>query len=127
MYRLDLVGGPNGRSPAIRRRPARSCRRQRQISGSPKGPGNSAINLTIIATGSIKITGAPKFAPDNTGNPEKIQFITNGDLFIGGNVNADDPTLEEGQIFVKEQIHMHGNPSFQGRIIVQDDANVHDL
>lgn len=98
-----------------------------EISGSPKGPGNTAINLSIIATGSIKITGAPKLAPDNVGNPEKFQFITNGDLFIGGNVNADDPSLEEGQIFVKEQIHMHGNPSFQGRIIVQNETSVHDL
>ena len=98
-----------------------------EISGSPKGPGNTAINLSIIATGSIKITGAPKLAPDNTGNPEKFQLIANGDLFIGGNVNADDPSLEEGQIFVKEQIHMHGNPSFQGRIIVQNETSVHDL
>ena len=62
--------------------------------------------------------------PTTVGNPEQFQFITNGDLFIGGNVNADDPSVEEGQIFVKEQMHMHGNPSFQGRIIVQNESNV---
>ena len=98
-----------------------------EISGSPKGPGNTAINMSLITTGNIKITGAPKLAPDLAGNPEKFQFITNGDLFIGGNVNADDPSLEEGQIFVKEQLHMHGNPSFQGRIIVQNEESLNDL
>lgn len=98
-----------------------------EISGAPKGAGNTAIRMSVIATGNIKITGAAKLAADNTGNPEKFQFITNGDLFIGGNVNADDPTLEEGQIFVREQIHMHGNPSFQGRIIVSNEESVNDL
>ena len=100
------------------------------ISGSPKGPGNSAIKMSLITTGSIKITGSPKFAPDtNTDgrNPEQFQFITDGDLFIGGAVDIDDPTQVEGQIFVKEQIHMHGNPEFQGRIIVQNEASTHDL
>ena len=32
----------------------------------------------------------------------------------------------EGQIFVREQIHMHGNPEFQGRIIVQNEPSVHN-
>ena len=98
-----------------------------EISGSPKGPANTAINMSLITTGSIKITGAPKLAPDNAGNPEKFLFVTNGDLFIGGNVNADDPSLEEGQIFIKEQLHMDGNPSFQGRIIVQNEESLSDL
>jgi Tfp pilus assembly protein PilX len=97
------------------------------ISGSPKGPGNAAIPMTLITTGSIKITGSPKLAPDSGGNPEQFQFITNGDLFIGGAVDIDDPTQVEGQIFVKEQIHMHGNPEFQGRIIVQNEESLHDL
>jgi hypothetical protein len=96
------------------------------ISGSPSGPGNSALNLTLITTGSISVTGSPKLAPDSSGNPEQFQFITNGDLFIGGNVDVDDPTQVEGQIFVREQIHMHGNPEFQGRIIVQNEPSVHN-
>lgn len=97
------------------------------ISGSPKGPGNTALKMSLITTGSISITGSPKLSPDNVGNPEQFQFITNGDLFIGGNVNVDDPTEVEGQIFVKEQLHMHGNPSFQGRIIVQNEESLSDL
>ena len=97
-----------------------------EISGSPKDGGNP-LNLSIIATGSIKITGSPKFAPDDVGNPQKIQFVTDGDLFIGGSSDLlNEKTEVEGQIFVREQIHMQGNPSFKGRIIVQDDANEFD-
>jgi Tfp pilus assembly protein PilX len=97
------------------------------ISGSPKGAGNTAIKMTLITTGSISITGSPKLAPDNVDNPEQFQFITNGDLFIGGAVDIDDPTQVEGQIFVKEQLHMHGNPEFQGRIIVQNEESLDGL
>ena len=96
------------------------------ISGSPKGPGNSAIKMTIIAEGSIKITGSPKFSPSNVNNPQAIQFVTDGDLFLAGATDLDDPTKIEGQIFVREQIHTHGNPEFQGRVIVQNDADDFD-
>ena len=96
------------------------------ITGSPNGPGNSALKLTLIATGSISISGNPKLSPDNINNPEAIQFVTDGDLSITGNSNLDPPTQVEGQIFVKEQIHMHGNPEFQGRIIVQNEPSVFD-
>ena len=96
------------------------------ISGSPKGAGNSALRTSLIATGSIKITGNPKFAPDNTNNPEAIQFVTDGDLFLGGTGDFDDPSVIEGQIFVREQIHTQGSWEFQGRIIVQNDANEFD-
>lgn len=98
------------------------------ISGSPKGPGNTALKLTLVATGSISVTGSPKFTPYNTGgiNPEAVQFVTNGDLTLGGTGDFDDPTSVEGQIFVREQIHTQGTWDFQGRIIVQDDADVFD-
>lgn len=96
------------------------------ISGSPSGPGNSPIRTTLIATGSVSITGSPKFAPDNDNNPQSIQIVTNGDLHIGGSGDLVDPTIGEGQIFVKEQIHTQGNFDFNGRIIVQDDSNLFD-
>ena len=81
------------------------------------------MRTTLIAEGSISITGSPKFAPDNNGNPEGIQFVTNGDLHIGGSGVMVDPTVAEGQIFVREQIHTQGTFDFNGRIIVQNDAN----
>ena len=92
------------------------------ISGSPKD-GSDPIRTTLIATGSISVTGNPKFSPDNANNPEAIQFVTDGDLRLQGTGDLNDPTEIEGQIFVREQIHTQGSWEFQGRIIVQDDAN----
>lgn len=97
------------------------------ISGSPDGPGpgNDPLELTLIATGSISLTGSPTLKPDNNldgRNPEAIQFVTDGDLKIGGNAGLSQ-TVVEGQIFVKEQIQTQGTWDFRGRIIVQDDAN----
>jgi hypothetical protein len=87
------------------------------ISGSPKGPGNSNIAMSVIATGSIRITGSPKLKPENG---DKFQFITDGDFVMAGAVDLDDPTQVEGQILVREQLHISGNPEFQGRILVGD-------
>ena len=96
-----------------------------EISGSPKN-GTDPIKMTLIATGSIKITGNPKMAPDSDNNPQQFQFITDGDLVLAGNTSLDDATEVEGQIFVKEQMHMLGNPKFQGRIVVQNESNLFD-
>jgi cytoskeletal protein CcmA (bactofilin family) len=93
------------------------------ISGSPKGPGSTNIAMSVIATGSITITGSPKLQPDNV---DKFQFITDGDFVMAGAVDLDDPTEVEGQILVREQIHISGNPEFQGRILVGDAADVFD-
>jgi Tfp pilus assembly protein PilX len=91
------------------------------VSGNPNGGGSgkNATNLalSIIATGDIKITGTPKFTPENA---QKIQFVTDKDLIISGNTDLDDTTNVEGQIMVREQMSISGNPEFQGRIIVQD-------
>jgi hypothetical protein len=91
------------------------------ISGSPKGPGNTNIAMSVIATGTIEISGSPKFTPENVA---KYQFITDGDFKMTGAVDVNDPTEVEGQILVREQIHIAGNPEFQGRVIVEDAANV---
>lgn len=91
------------------------------ISGSP-GKKGSEIAMSIIAEGSIRITGTPKLKPENG---DKIQFVTNGDLHIGGNVDLDDPANVDGQIFVREQLSISGNPEFQGRVMVQNEASAH--
>lgn len=92
-----------------------------QVSGNPNGGGSgkSATNLalSIIATGSIRISGNPKFTPENS---SKIQFVTDKDLTISGNTDLDDTTTVEGQVMVREQIKISGNPEFQGRVIVQN-------
>ena len=94
------------------------------VSGSPNGGGSgkNATNLalSIIATGSINISGSPKFTPENGA---KIQFITDQDLKITGSGDFDDPTTVEGQIMVRGQFEAGGNMEFQGRVVVQDTVN----
>jgi hypothetical protein len=92
------------------------------ITGSPKGASGSNLAVSIIATGSISIHGKPKFTPENT---EKIQFVTDGDLLIGGSLDADaDIANVEGQIMVREQFEVGGNLNFQGRVVVQNVTSV---
>jgi hypothetical protein len=83
------------------------------------GTGKSAgfTEISIIAEGSLKITGNGKFKP---GNDSKIQFVTNGDFELGGTADSDDPIDMDGQIMVREQMHIYGNSKFQGRVMVED-------
>ena len=92
------------------------------ISGSPGKKGNE-VAMSIIAEGSIKITGTPKLKPENG---DKIQFVCDGDLTIAGNSDLDDPANVDGQIMVREQIHISGNPEFQGRIMVANEPSEFD-
>ena len=97
------------------------------ISGSP-GSTNNPIPMSVIATGSIDISGSPKFSPalSPAGVDHKYQFVTDGDLKIGGAAGMVDPDIE-GQILVREQIHIAGNPKFRGRILVGDADDAQSL
>lgn len=89
------------------------------VAGNVNGPapGNSdALALSIIATGSIAVTGNPVFTPHNAA---LYQFITDGDLKLAGNVDLD-PTTVEGQSLVRNQLLISGNPDIRGRIIAKD-------
>lgn len=83
-----------------------------------KGTGNSPVTaLSVIAEGSIELTGNGKFKPENGAG---IQFVTNGDFTILGTVDADDSTDFDGQIMVREQLKFQGNAEFQGRVMVEN-------
>lgn len=89
------------------------------VSGNPNGPlpgNNDPLAFSIIATGSIAITGNPTFTPQNNA---LYQFITDGDLKLGGNVDIA-PTTVEGQSLVRNQLIISGNPDIHGRIIVKN-------
>jgi len=90
-----------------------------KVSGNPNGPlagNNDPLALSIIATGSIEVSGNPTFTPQNSA---LYQFITDGDLKLGGNVDID-PTTVEGQSLVRNQLQISGNPDIRGRIIVKN-------
>ncbi|MDP3719442.1 MAG: hypothetical protein Q8T13_16895 [Acidobacteriota bacterium] len=85
---------------------------------SVHGTGKSVLtSVSIIAEGSITITGNGKFRPENSA---KIQFVTNGDFELGGTVDADDSVDLDGQIMVREQMRIYGNSEFQGRVMVEN-------
>jgi type II secretory pathway pseudopilin PulG len=85
---------------------------------SVHGTGKSVMTaLSIIAEGSITLTGNGKFKPENGAG---IQFVTNGDFELGGTVDADDSVDMDGQIMVREQMKIFGNSEFQGRVMVED-------
>lgn len=90
-----------------------------EISGSP-GSNASPAQVSVIAEGSINVSGSPTLRPDA---PELL-FVTNGDLKIAGNLSAE---TMEGQILVREQLDIAGNPSVSGQIIIQDVPSVDPL
>ena len=85
------------------------------IHGTGKSPGFTQIS--VIAEGSLKITGNGKF---KAGNDSKTQFVTNGDFELGGTADSDDPIDMDGQIMVREQMKIYGNSEFQGRVMVEN-------
>ena len=86
------------------------------VSGNP-GSNADPLALTIIAEGSIEISGNPDLTPDT---PE-LMFVTDGDLKIAGVIEMD--LNVEGAILVHEQIHIAGNPTLSGQIVVEDAAD----
>lgn len=88
-----------------------------KIAGNP-GSAKTPIALSIISEGSVEISGNPYLKPQNA---SLYQFVTNGDLKLGGNVDID-PTTVEGQSLVRDQLMISGNPDIRGRIIVKNQA-----
>ena len=91
-----------------------------RISGSP-GSAASPLIISIIAEGDIEISGNPDLRPDL---PE-VMFATHGDLKISGAL--EQPITFEGQMLVREQLHISGNPSLAGQIIVENVPSVSNL
>jgi hypothetical protein len=90
------------------------------VSGSPGSPA-SPIEVTIIAEGSIDISGNPDFLPHT---PELL-FVTNEDLEISGGI--DTPLIAQGQMLAHEQCSISGNPSIAGQLICENAASVSTL
>jgi hypothetical protein len=94
-----------------------------RIEGSP-GSSKTPAAVSIISEGNIEVSGTPYFTPEN---PNHIQFVTNKDLKLSGNVDADPASAVEGQSLVREQLMISGNPELRGQIIVQDVESISDL
>lgn len=87
------------------------------LSGSPGSVANP-LRMSVIATGSITISGSPKLAPEAASG---LLFVTNGDLRITGSVNQQTP---EGSIRVREQLQISGKATLRAQVLVQNATSV---
>lgn len=90
------------------------------ISASP-GSVSVPLAISIIAEGDIEITGNPRLRPFL---PE-LMFVTNMDLKIAG--TFAQPIAFEGQMLVREQLSITGNPTLAGQILVQNVPSVSNV
>lgn len=88
------------------------------VSGN-RGSNGNPLMFSVIATGSITVTGNSTIKPQNAA---ALQFVTNKDLVLAGNLDADYSTVE-GQSLVQEQLTISGNPDLRGQIIVKNGTN----
>ena len=96
-----------------------------KITGSSGTAGQSAkggtpVQLTVIAEGSIDVSGSPSITADTS----DLIFVTDGDLEISGNM---DTSSGGGQMLVHEQVKITRNLTHDGQVIVQNTTSVDDL
>jgi len=88
-----------------------------QQAGSVADP----LNLTILAEGSIDVSGNVVLTPDST----ELLFVTDGDLQITGNLNMP---LAEGQMLVHEQVRISSSAAvILGQLVIEDAEEIDDL
>ena len=75
---------------------------------------NPVLTITIIAKGSINISGKPVL----TAAANELLFVTDGDLDISGGTETD--VTVQGQMLVHEQISLSGSVTLGGQLIVED-------
>lgn len=79
--------------------------------------GNPNSTVSIIAEGSIEISGNPQLTAETAG----LLFVTDGDLKWGGNGRG------EGSILIHEQLNISGNPNLTVNIVVEDATSADGL
>lgn len=89
-----------------------------KMSGNPGSPG-SPLSMSLIATGSITISGNPYLSPSS---PDGISVLAGGDVAISGNPAAGAITYE-GLIYSRSQCKLNGNPAIAGQVLCKDKPN----
>ncbi|UCC84933.1 MAG: hypothetical protein JSW46_08485 [Gemmatimonadota bacterium] len=80
------------------------------------GSDGAPLEITIIATGSVKVAGNPKLKANH---PEGILILAGGDVDIAG--VATGVTLSyAGLVYAGSQCQMNGTPSIGGHVLCHD-------
>lgn len=83
------------------------------------GSDGAPLEITIIATGSVKVSGNPKI---KAAQPDGILILAGGDVDIGG--VASGITLSyAGLVYAGSQCQLNGTPSVGGHVLCYDAAN----
>ncbi|MBI4833198.1 MAG: hypothetical protein HY811_00030 [Planctomycetes bacterium] len=80
------------------------------IAGSPGSIG-VPWQLTLLATGNVKITGSPVMMPDETG----VCIMAGKDISCAGNL-----TVLNGVVGCHEQMEISGSVNIQGNLVIED-------
>jgi hypothetical protein len=87
------------------------------ISGN-NGSAGTPLKVSVIATGSIEVSGNPFLAADHD---DGIMFLAGGDLSISGNPGVGGPNFQ-GLMYAGAQCKMSGNPDLFGQLMCNNGA-----
>lgn len=85
---------------------------------SGAGSAASPVAWSIIATGSVKVSGSPFIVPATN---DSIAIIAGGDIAISGNPGGSNENYE-GLIYANAQCSISGNPTVAGQVLCRDQA-----
>jgi len=88
------------------------------VGGSP-GTSDNPLQMSIIATGSIQISGNPYLIPSSE---DQIMFLSGADVEINGNPVSGTNNFE-GLIYATSQCKLNGNPGIQGQVVCKNKPN----
>jgi hypothetical protein len=89
-----------------------------KIGGNP-GTALAPLAMSIIATGSIEVSGNPYL---RASHPEGVGLMSGGDLKINGNPAAGSRNFE-GLMYSRSQCQTSGNPTLFGQLLCKNKAN----
>jgi len=84
------------------------------IEGDVNIASGPTMTITLIAEGSIDISGSPNL----TAETNELLFVTDADLEISGGVDTN--VVAQGQMLVHEQVKLSGNATLGGQLIVEN-------
>jgi hypothetical protein len=82
------------------------------------GSGANPKNISIIASGSIKVDGTPYIRPDH---PDGILLLAGGDIYMAGN-NTTGVDNYQGMVYAGAQCQAQGNAKMFGQMICANSA-----
>jgi hypothetical protein len=80
------------------------------------GSTSDPLVITILATGSVKVTGNPVLEADH---PDGILIVAEGDVEVGGTASGITPAYA-GLVYAGSQCQMHGTPGVGGHLLCDD-------